>query len=69
MTKNETHANAVACNAASENTNTETILTITVENKWAYNGPPVFGSMIDKYLEPGIPLSLAKLQHNLACHV
>lgn len=43
--------------------------TITEENKWALNGTPRLGSMIDKYLENGKPLSLEKDQHNLACHV
>lgn len=39
------------------------------ENKWAFNGTPKLGSMIDKYFENGNPLSLLKDQQSLACQV
>lgn len=43
--------------------------TMAEENKCAFNGTPKLGSIMDKYLENGKPLSLLKDQHNLACQV
>ena len=39
------------------------------ENKWALKGTLRWGSIIDKYLDKGKPLSLLNDQHNLACQV